>query len=146
MSNPVSEEMRRLVGERADFLCEYCLLHEDDGFFAFQVDHIISRKHEGSSDPTNLAFACPVCNRRKGSDLGTISRRTRALTRFFNPRADRWPEHFSLNGPIIEPLSDIGDGTARIFGFNEEDRIVERQDLLAAGRYPSITALARLRT
>ena len=43
MSSPVSEETRRLVAERADFLCEYCLLHEDDGFFAFQVDHIVSR-------------------------------------------------------------------------------------------------------
>jgi len=94
MSSPVSEEARRLVAQRADFLCEYCLLHEDDGFFAFQTDHIISRKHGGNSDPANLAFACPACNRRKGSDLGTISRRTGALTRFFNPRMDAWAEHF----------------------------------------------------
>ena len=65
MSSPVSEATRRLVAERADFLCEYCLLNEADGFFAFQTDHIISRKHGGVSDPANLAFACPVCNRRK---------------------------------------------------------------------------------
>ena len=145
MSSPVSEPTRRLVAERADFLCEYCLLHEEDGFFAFQVDHIISRKHGGSSDPANLAFACPVCNRRKGSDLGTLSRRTGTLTRFFHPRSDTWAAHFSLAGVIIEPLSDIGDGTARILGFNEDDRVAERQTLMATGRYPSIPALARLR-
>jgi hypothetical protein len=145
MSSPISEELRRFLAERADFLCEYCLLHEDDGFFAFQVDHIISRKHGRRSDPSKLAFTCPVCYRRKGSDIGTISRRTSALTRFFNPRADSWLEHFSLTGAIIDPLSDIGEGTARIFGFNEEDRIAERQDLVAAGRYPSLTALVRLR-
>lgn len=145
MSSPVSAETRRFVAERADFLCEYCLLHEDDGFFAFQVDHIISRKHGGISDPANLAFACPVCNRRKGSDLGTLSRRTGTLTRFFHPRTDAWPAHFSLAATLIEPLSDIGDGTARILGFNEDDRIAERQILSATGRYPSIAALARLR-
>ncbi len=83
MNSFVSEETRRLVAERADFLCEYCLLHEDDGFFAFQVDHIISRKHGGSSELENLAFTCPVCNRRKGSDLGTLSRSVGTLIPFF---------------------------------------------------------------
>ena len=145
MSSPVSEEARRLVADRADFLCEYCLLHEDDGFFAFQTDHIISRKHGGASDATNLAFACPVCNRRKGSDLGTISRKTGVLIRFFNPRTDVWAAHFSVAGPIIEPLSDIGDGTARILAFNDNERVAERQVLIATGRYPSVAALARLR-
>lgn len=46
---------------------------------------------------------------------------------------------------MIEPLSDIGEGTTRILGFNHEDRIVEREALIKIGRYPSIAALARLR-
>jgi len=145
MSSPVSDETRRLVAERADFLCEYCLLNEDDGFFAFQVDHIISRKHGGSSDSANLAFACPACNRHKGSDIATLSRRTGALTRFFHPRTDVWAAHFSHNGTRIEPLTDIGDSTARILRFNEDARLAERQALITTGRYPSIAALARLR-
>jgi hypothetical protein len=145
MSVPVSEETRRLVAERADFLCEYCLLHEDDSFFIFQLDHILSRKHGGSSDGANLAFACPFCNRRKGSDLGTLSRRTGILTRFFNPRTDTWTAHFSLINAFIEPLSDIGDGTVRILGINDNERLAERQALVAAGRYPSLAALAHLR-
>ncbi len=145
MSNPISEETRRQVAERADFLCEYCLLHEDDGFFAFEVDHIISRKHGGGSEAANLAFACPICNRRKGPDVGTISRRTGALIRFFNPRTDTWAGHFSLVGAEIEPLGDIGEGTARILGFNDNERVAERKGLIATGRYPSIAALARAR-
>ena len=144
MSSPVSDDTRRRVAERADFLCEYCLLQEDDGFFAFQVDHIISRKHGGGSDSANLAFACPACNRHKGSDIGTLSRRSGTLTRFFHPRTDAWPAHFSLSGAIIEPLTDVGDATARILCFNEDARVSERQTLIAVGRYPSIAALARL--
>jgi hypothetical protein len=145
MSSPVSDETRRLVAERAEFLCEHCLLQEDDGFFAFQVDHIISRKHGGSSDLSNLAFACPACNRHKGSDIATLSRRSGTLTPFFNPRTDAWAAHFNLHGASIEPLTDIGEATARILCFNEDDRLAERQALIATGRYPSIAALARLR-
>ena len=124
MSSPVSEDVRRAVAERANFLCEYCLLHQDDGFFSFQVDHIIiSQKHGGRSDPANLAFACPICNRCKGSDIGTLSRRTGTLIRFFNPRIDLWAEHFRLRGATIEPLSDTGEappgssGSTRTIGL-----------------------------
>lgn len=79
MSSLVSEALWRQIAERADYLCEYCLLAEEDGFFTFEVHHIISRKHDGPTVFSNLAFACPVCNRLKGSDLGTLSRKTGVL-------------------------------------------------------------------
>jgi hypothetical protein len=135
MSKLINDELRRQVAERAEFLCEYCVLHEEDGFYPFQVDHIISRKHDGPTILSNLAFACPVCNRLKGSDLGTISRRTGVLTRFFNPRTDAWNKHFRINGREVEPLTDIAEGTARILAFDHEDRLLERAALIASGRF-----------
>ena len=33
----------------AAFLCEYCLIHEDDTVFGCEVDHIISTKHGGAA-------------------------------------------------------------------------------------------------
>ncbi|MSU49330.1 MAG: HNH endonuclease [Opitutus sp.] len=56
MASEVSERLRQQVAERAYHVCEYCLLHEDDTFWGCQVDHIISRKHKGSTEFTNLAF------------------------------------------------------------------------------------------
>ena len=56
-----------------------------------------------------------------------------------------WASHFSLVGAIIEPLLDFADGTLRIFGLNDDERIAEREILVATGRYPSIAALARLK-
>jgi hypothetical protein len=47
MNSYVSAAVRRLVAVRADFLCEYCLVHEDDTVFGCEVDHIISEKHDG---------------------------------------------------------------------------------------------------
>ena len=35
----------------------------------FHVDHIVSRKHLGTDDPSNLALACERCNAAKGTDL-----------------------------------------------------------------------------
>ena len=144
MSSYVGAAVRRLVAVRADFLCEYCLVHEDDTVFGCEVDHIISEKHGGATDAENLAYACAFCNRAKGSDIGSIVPGTGRFVRFFNPRTDRWAEHFTLDGVTIAPLSDIGEVTSRILAFNDSDRLLERQTLQAVGRYPSAAAVARM--
>ncbi|HEX5758210.1 MAG TPA: HNH endonuclease signature motif containing protein [Thermoanaerobaculia bacterium] len=131
-------DLRRLVAERAGRACEYCRIHEDDTFFGCEVDHIISEKHGGATDPDNLAFACFVCNRRKGSDIGSIAPGSGAFTRFFNPRQDRWSDHFALSDDAltIQPRTSIGAVTERILGFNTAERRLEREALRALGRYP----------
>jgi len=145
MSSYVSEELRELVAARSERLCEYCLIHEEDTFFQCQVDHIVSVKHGGQTEAANLAYACAVCNRNKGSDVGSILFPSREFTRFFNPRTDIWARHFKLEGAIIKPLTNIGKVTAQILDFNNEDRILERQTLIAIGRYPSSVAIVRMK-
>lgn len=143
----VSAELRRLVAARAELLCEYCLLHEGDMFFRCEVDHIVSERHGGSTREDNLAYACFFCNRNKGSDIASLIPGTRDLVRLFNPRLDRWAEHFELaeGGVLIIPRSGIGEATARLLGFNQRDRLLEREALQEMGRYPSIQALRRMR-
>jgi HNH endonuclease len=141
MSNYISPEIRQTVAIRANFVCEYCLIAEDDAYFKFQVEHIISRKHGGSSELENLALACVFCNRYKGSDIATISSETGELVRFYNPRTMCWNEHFRLNGVVIESLTEIGEATLRILQMNHEDQALERQVLSRRGRYPSENAL-----
>jgi len=145
MSSYVSDELRRLVATRADYLCEYCLIHQDDTFFGCEVDHIVSLKHSGPTQAENLAYACSFCNRYKGSDIASVSLETSELVRLFNPRADRWADHFRLSGNVIEPITSIGEATARILKFNENEHILEREGLVAIGRYPTEPAAARMR-
>ncbi|MBD2499729.1 HNH endonuclease [Anabaena azotica] len=142
-SNYVTVELRRLVIDRADCLCEYCLIPETDGL-SFQVDHIISVKHGGSTTADNLCYACIFCNLQKGTDLGSINWRTGELVRFFNPRRDFWGDHFRLDEAVIQPLTDIGEVTARILDFNIDERILERQVFIMSGQYPSASALKRI--
>lgn len=145
MSNEISEALRRMVVERADRLCEYCLVHERDVYHGCEVDHIISVKHGGPTVAENLAYACFHCNRHKGTDLGSVSRRTGTLVRFYHPRLDRWKEHFYLSEGRIEPTGEIGEVTARMLEFNHPERIAFRKLLIETGRYPTVEALARIR-
>jgi len=125
----ISAALRREVRERAGNRCEYCHIHEDDTQFGCEVDHILSEKHGGLTIAINLALACFFCNRNKGSDIGSVrDPQDSTLIRFFNPRSDRWDEHFEFDERWrIHPKTDIGRVTVRIFGFNSEDRILERQ-------------------
>jgi HNH endonuclease len=130
----VDEASRRLVIERAGRRCEYCLVPEDSAGFPHQIDHIISRKHEGSSGIGNLAYACVLCNRYKGSDIASVDRAGHAV-RFFDPRRDIWDEHFKLKGPVIQPMTPEGEATARVLRLNASERVIERQLWQALGQY-----------
>ena len=140
----IAAELRRLVVARADGLCEYCLIAEEDTFYGCQADHIISEKHGGSTAADNLAYACVFCNQAKGSDVGSVHWETSAFVRFFNPRTDAWADHFALVGARIEGLTPIGSVTARILGFNSAERLLERKTLLEMNRYPTTAAVTRM--
>jgi hypothetical protein len=143
MARWISAEVRQTIADRAKQLCEYCLIAEADTFYGCEVDHIISLKHRGSSEPDNLAYACALCNRAKGSDVGSIST-SGEFTRFFNPRTDHWGEHFRLEGASIQSLTTIGEVTARILGFNDGTRLHEREEMIRFGKYPNEAAARRV--
>ena len=134
MARWISAELRQTIADRAKQSCEYCLIAEADTFYGCEVDHIISLKHGGSTEPDNLAYACAFCNRAKGSDIGSITT-SGEFMRFFNPRTDRWSEHFCHQGAAIQPLTAIGEVTARILDFNESARLHEREEIIRFGKY-----------
>jgi len=136
LANDVTESLRRLVADRAAHRCEYCLLHEDDSYSPHHIDHIISRKHDGSSEVDNLAYACLRCNAWKGSDVGSLDPLTGTFVGLFHPRRHRWDDHFVLQGAVIEPITAEARATARLLKLNLDKRVVERRLLAAVGRYP----------
>jgi len=136
MSSYVSQELRRMVEARAFDRCEYCLTHVDDALVGCEVDHIISEKHGGLTIAENLAFSCAYCNRRKGTDVGSVTA-IGQFVRFFNPRTDTWHEHFAVRRARIESVTEIGWVTVKVLGLNEPDRVEERAILQAAKRFPS---------
>jgi HNH endonuclease len=132
----ISVVLRRLVTERAREQCEYCLFPQTASLFAFEMEHIIAEKHDGTTESENLALACPCCNRFKGSDLGSIDPETKRLTSFFHPRLQQWSDHFRLEGGLIVPLTPEGRVTAKILQFNLSERILEREQSIQLRTYP----------
>jgi hypothetical protein len=133
----IPAELRTFVVQRANLRCEYCLIHQDDAAFSHEVDHVISRQHGGETVQNNLAFACMVCNRYKGANIGSVAA-SGIFVPLFNPRESTWAEHFRLNGAIIEPLDVIGEVTARVLRLNAAERVVRRSILQQLRRYPRV--------
>lgn len=129
------EAIRDFVRARARGRCEYCLLDQSDAGFSHEVDHIRSRKHGGTDDLDNVAYACFLCNRYKGADVASIDPATGELIRLFHPRLDVWDQHFRLAAARIEPLTGIGRVTVRLLRFNLPARVLEREFLERLGRY-----------
>jgi len=127
--------LRALVAERAEYRCEYCLFPQDAAFHKHEPDHIVPLQHGGMTNQENLALACWRCNRNKGPNVGSFDPVTNLLTPFFDPRKQKWTEHFVLEGVFIQPLTPEGRVTTKIFRFNDAERMIERKKLLRVNLY-----------
>jgi hypothetical protein len=131
-------EVRRRAGNR----CEYCHLPQTAFRRPFHIEHIVARQHGGLSLPGNLALACWDCNLKKGPNLSGIDPETDRVAALFNPRKDRWEDHFApaigalkLPGIVIYGLTPVGRATVRVLGLNDEMRQLIRYELWIEGRY-----------
>lgn len=136
MTTRLSAEIRRQVIERAGNCCKYCLLHQEFVAATHQVDHVIAEKHGGQTSLENLALSCTVCNRRKGSDIGSLDPITGTLVPLFHPRTEEWSEHFRLDGLSIVGVTAAGRTTVAFLQLNAIERLLERVAFIQAGRYP----------
>jgi hypothetical protein len=101
----------------------------------FHVEHIIPRKHGGQDGLENLAWACIFCNLYKGPNLASFDPDTGELTRLFNPRHDRWEEHFRLQGPRFVGLTAVGRTSIWLLEMNSEILSSLRASLMREGRW-----------
>mgnify|MGYP005846650035 CR=1 FL=1 len=129
----IPADLRRFVRDRANGACKYCLIPERVTLVPHQVDHVIAEKHGGQTDEANLALACTLCNKYKGSDLASIDTVIGEIVRLYQPRGDRWCEHFQLAEGEIVPTTAIGRVTIKLLQLNRPDRILERRLCAIAG-------------
>jgi len=127
---------REFVRNRAGDLCEYCRLPQSAApYLRFHIEHIVALQHANDNSRSNLALACPDCNRHKGPNIATIFPESDQLIRLFDPRNDNWFQHFYVQQGRIEGLSVVGKATARLLQMNSEDRVVIRLELIEQGLF-----------
>ncbi|MBI4324147.1 MAG: HNH endonuclease [Chloroflexi bacterium] len=126
----MTETLRQIVRERAQFRCEYCRMPERLlPYHRFEIDHIRPEKFGGLTSAENLAWACLSCNRHKGPLVAGHNPDSSQLVRLFNPRGDTWEERFVYRPPHIIGRTAIGHATAWALEMNSSDRIELREAL-----------------
>ena len=129
----MNRELVRTVWRRAGNRCEYCLIPQSALPLPFQIDHVFAEKHGGQTVESNLALACPHCNRFKGPNIAGLDPDSGQPIRLFHPRTDVWTDHFEFDGPRIIGRTPIGRVTVRVLAMNADDLLLIRVELLREG-------------
>ena len=88
---------REIVELRAGRRCEYCRAPQPATGIRYHLEHVFPESLGGTDDVDNLALACPTCNFYKSNHLLGMDEEGTASRPLFNPRKDRWHEHFEFD-------------------------------------------------
>ncbi len=132
----ISASLRRQVIERAGNCCEYCGLSQAGQEATFHIDHVIPVKAGGPTEAKNLALACVSCSLRKGARRQAIDPQTQQEVSIFNPRMDRWNDHFRWDDVHVIGLSATGRATIEALQMNRPLVLEIRKEATAWGRHP----------
>lgn len=133
---PIS--LQRIVVDRAKGYCEYCQLPAAFSASSFNFEHIIPIIKEGLSTLLNLAYSCGGCNAHKKDKIEAIDPLTRQLAPIFNPRINKWSEHFQWNEDdlYIIGITPVGRATVNRLKVNRDGNVNLRRLLILANLHP----------
>lgn len=136
----ISVEKKRSVVERAQKRCEYCQCRSDHATETFAIEHVIPVSRGGNDEVTNLALACSGCNSRKYNKLEAVDPASGELVPLFNPRFQRWEEHFAWSKDYTQIIGLTATGRATIVALqmNRQNVINIRKAMSIMGVHPPI--------
>lgn len=132
----VPADLRRQVIERACDRCEYCGLSQSSQEAASHIDHVIPIRAGGPTVLENLALACISCSLRKGARRLVIDPHTQRKVPLFNPRVDRWSDHFRWDEVRVIGLTGTGRATVAALQMNRPLVLEIRREEAARNRHP----------
>lgn len=138
---PIPASLDTVVRQRARERCEYCHMPQAVRLLRFEIDHIVARKHGGSTEADNLALCCGQCNLHKGTDLSGMDPVTGRMTRLFHPRRDRWADHFRWERLTIVGVTPVGRVTVAVLQLNREADLPVHEELFLEGLLPDSGAV-----
>lgn len=134
----VGEKLRARVAARAADRCEYCLSPARYATQRFSVEHVLPRGKGGTSVFENLALSCQGCNNHKYDHTEGFDPVTGERASLYNPRQDRWAEHFAWSSDtlLIIGLSPTGRATVDTLVLNRQGVVNLRRLLVAVAEHP----------
>ena len=130
--------IQRLVLAESKGFCEYCWLHSNFSSNSFHFDHILPTSKGGLSVFKNIVRSCGGCNGYKHDKTHYRDPLTRQLCRLYNPREDKWQEHFQWSNDdlVVEGITGIGRATVELLQLNRIGSVNLRVLLKLVGLHP----------
>ena len=134
----IPQALRNKIAVKAHYRCGYCLTEQRISGAQMHIEHIVPLSRGGNSDETNLWLACAWCNSYKGDKIRALDPVTEEEVPLFNPRTQRWSEHFcwSDDGIRIIGLTPTGRATVLALRLNSEFILPARRHWVLAGWHP----------
>lgn len=134
----IPKAVRQQVLIEANYRCEYCRTSSRLIGMPLVMDHILPRSIGGSEERNNLAASCYHCNEFKGARTHAIDPATSELVPLYNPRVQRWSEHFSWanGGTHVVGLTPSGRAKVITLRLNNEYVIEARILWIAQDWHP----------
>ena len=134
----ITSEVRQRVADAAKHRCGYCQTQEAVIGMPLEIEHIVPEAAGGSSEEHNLWLACPRCNRYKGMQTHAVDAQTGERVSLFDPRRQRWNEHFAWEeeGLYVVGLTPTGRATVDALQMNNPFIVYSRQVWIAWGWHP----------
>jgi hypothetical protein len=103
-----------------------------------QIDHVQPKAKGGSDTEDNLCLACELCNQYKWTKTEGLDPQNGETVALFNPRQQKWHEHFmwSDDGTEIMGLTGCGRATVIAFRLNNGIALTVRRNWVKAGWHP----------
>ncbi len=103
-------------------------MHQSLQGATFHIEHIKPSSAGGPDTADNLALSCPSCNLGKSDRVSAPDPETERDVPLFNPRTDRWAEHFSWDEEWrIVGLTPTGRAAVAALNLNHPRRLLIRE-------------------
>jgi hypothetical protein len=134
----ISKSLRQQVINEAGYRCEYCRTSSRLIGMPLVMDHILPSSLGGSDERENLAACCYRCNEFKGAKITANDPVTNESISLFNPRLQRWLDHFQWanGGTHIIGITAIGRATVLALRLNNEDVVQARAIWISLSWHP----------
>jgi hypothetical protein len=102
------------------------------------IEHTIPESRGGKTVEANLWLSCHACNEFKAARLHGRDPVTGKRVRFWNPRRQKWHDHFcwSKDGTQIVGLTACGRATVATLHLNRPELVAARSLWVQVGWWP----------
>lgn len=133
-----TRQLRPRIARQSGHRCGYCLTQEVVSGIPLTVEHIMPKAKGGREEEDNLWLSCRLCNEAKGVLTEARDPESGQMAHLFNPRRERWRDHFAWDeaGVCVVGKTAVGRATIAALSLNDDLRIRARAIWVEAGWHP----------